>query len=639
MSLHLSKDTEDIYTTQFLSRSQTLAFRGQLPGDSVVFVDQAGQPLCRIEDDEWPLPGNRGRWKWRANDAAVNRLNQQARHLLAHVLFHPDALELSLSTLGNYFNGLKALARACEHHGFQDLGAFFSDDRAGNMILDKVMTSPGRVAFLHIGPGLFNSYHRFGENVVGFRAVLGTTYERLRDELGRYNRRSFQHPVIPWGIYKRLLIDLSNRIDEKLSWLDDPAWRDVIRFHSVEFPRIHNARKMPSPSVKYIKANHPAFFRKVGSVQTLLHELGAMQELARLGIVVYTGCRRGEVSKMEAKAPEQVDEVTYLIYGRTTKSKNARVYWVTNSIGANALRLAMKVRSVIIDGLALDSTADVPLMPQLGGFPNNVRRSKGNDLSYDKDGKEYRTQVNGVLDRVGIDVPRIGSDDYDFLCELSRDCRLDLEKYAVGSKFPFSIHQFRRSLAYFLVRVGGIEFGTIKRQFKQMLAAMARYYTSNVVSSEAELDMEMPQLLDKERMLEIDERMRRHFTNFTELRGAMGTSIRRNIEDANADRQKNVILTSRKRMRKRVEQGEVSYIETPLGACLSVEPCISRVRAEVSACLSCPNAILEQSKLEDVFAELQNAEHPFFAAQAEHFAQFLTGASSITGNREGDTHE
>jgi hypothetical protein len=553
-----------------------------------------------------------------------------------HVLYHPEFLELSLSTLQHYYYGIRALARSCERQGFHDVGTFFSDDRASKLILDDLLDHPGSVGFLHIGAGLFNAFHRFGESAVGFQTCRGKTYNRLRTLLRELNRNSYQHPVIPWAIYKNLLLSISQQIEEGLARLNNPAWVEIIRFHNTENTR--EFRKFPSLTVKFIKREFPEFSERIGSMQALLGELGALQELARLGIMAYTGCRVGEVSTLTHAEPKEVEDSTFLIFGKTTKSMVGDVYWVTNQNGADAVRLALKVREIVIRGLGLDSDSDLPLLPSLVGFPNNVTSSKSRSFSCNNNYKKrHQTNMNGVLERVWISVPTIGQDDYDFLCELSRDCRIDLAKFSVGSEFPFTGHQLRRSLAYFVMRAGGVEIGAMKRQFKQLFVAMARYYTSGVVSTEVEPNMAMTELVAKERLLEIDERLHRHLTNHVELSGAMGTSIKSNIETAVDSSRDEVIEGTRERMLKRVKQGEINYIETPLGACLSKDPCLTRARAEVSACLTCKNAVLELPKLEKTYRLLKISEHPFVAAQAEHFSHYLMGSKSRPGELQGET--
>jgi integrase len=622
MNRSLAHLTETIYEDVVIGAPTEDKAPAHIPDDAIIFVDENGKPTCRFGDSVWIVPGMKHGWHWHVSGPGGCPLFPQAKRLMFDLLYHPHFQDLSLSTLRCYYFGLRALARACHRNAVQEIGTFFSDDRAAQILLDDILRNPGYGSVIQVGTGLYNAFHMLGEKVLGFSTNRRTTYIKLRELLAKKNRTSFQHPVIPWRIYKHLLISVSSRVEAALAWLDDPAWTASIEFHSTE------VRAYPSKSVKYMKRNFPEFVERVDCMPVLFSELGAMQELARLGILLFTGCRTNEVRSLEARVPEQVDESTFLIYGRTTKSTEGDTYWVTNTAGADAVRLALKVRKVIIDGLRLKSDVDLPLMPCVGNFPNNIRTPKGNGYKYNRKARVHATTVNGVLDRLGISLPTITKDDFDFLSELSRDCRLDLEKFPVGSEFPFSAHQFRRSLAYFVLRSVRIEVGAFKRQFKHLLIAMAQYYSSGVVSSELHPDLALVALFSKEQLLEVDERLRHHLTNYSELQGSMGTSIRRNIEDAKEDSLHEVIEFTRERMLKRVRQGEINYLETPLGACLSADPCVPRARGEVSACLDCKNAILEGSKVEVTYRALRASDHPLLMAQAEHFSYFLSGQGS-----------
>jgi hypothetical protein len=103
----------------------------------------------------------------------------------------------------------------------------------------------------------------------------------------------------------------------------------------------------------------------------------------------------------------------------------------------------------------------------------------------------------------------------------------------------------------------------------------------------------------------------------------MGESMRRNIVDAEREDRVKVIESSRKSILRRAKNGEIAYTQTPLGACMSIDPCLTKSRGEVAACLRCKNAVIEQPKAERAYALLKNSEHPFLVSQAEHFSRYL----------------
>jgi len=567
-------------------------------------------------------------------------LYPQAKELMFHVLFHPDFPNLALSTLRTYFMGMKALAKACESCGFQHMGLFFSDDRAAVRILDELERAKSAGSFVHIGGALFNSFARCPKDLVGFEVYRGVAYNRLRKALQDLNRKSYQHPVIPWQIYKFIIASVVTRTDECLVELDDPAWVDIMKFHVTSDRGKWSAAGMPS-SV-YVRTNYPEFASRIGTFERLCGTLGAMQELSRIGILLFTGCRVNEQTSLTPDCLREAKAGTYLLYGRTTKTKKGSVYWVTDESGAKAVRLSLKIRRILMRGAGIERDDEtVPLQPRTVGFPSNIRIPRSDHFSYNKANANAVTPVNGVLDRLGISVPRVEPADYEFLTELSKVSNLNLDRFKIGNIFPITAHQFRRSLAYYAMRSGSVEIGALKRQFKHLNVAMTEHYTSGVVGRADGSNTTMSDLVAKERLAEIDYRMSRHIENFEQLRGGVGTAMRRNVEAASERSSGKVLVIreSRELMMRRVKQGEINYTETPLGACTSTDPCLARGRGEVSACLSCKDAVLEDEKVASVHHTIQKAMHPFFVAQRDHFRSYLLGKVDTADTNRGCAKE
>ena len=598
--------------------------RDNLVTNPVVFVDDNGSILCRLRDDHWTVPQSAATWTWDISNDKENSPLAQARLLLFHVMYHPGLPDLAFSTLSHYYYGLRLLARTCDRLGYSSIGVFFSDDIAGRKILREIESGRGLITFLHIGASLFNASSRIGERILGFSVHHGSTYQRLRHLLRNLNAQSFQHPVIPWGIYKTLICSVIDHIDRSLAWLDDPAWVDCIRYH---ISRRQHTRSRDGLTARYVRAQHPRFAAEIPHYQALLGKLGSFSELARIGILLFTGCRRSEASKLAPDCLDNGKNPIYLIHGQTSKTLKGDTYWVTNRNGAKAVELALKVRQTIADGARAD-IGTLPLYPSLFCFPRRIAHGSSNDFSYTT--SEYsQGKFNGALERIGISIPVITATDFKFLSELSTDSRVNLEKYCIGSPFRFSAHQLRRSFAYYTTRSGRVEIGALRRQFQHLSVAMTRYYASDTVYLDTPDGTSFADLVAKERLLEADERMSSHLNNSSKLSGAMGTSIRKNIERASEKDRPLIIEQTRKRMLKRVAQGEIDYRQTPLGACMSRAPCFSRLRGELSACLKCKDAVLEQPRVEHIYERLQGQDNPFFAAQAEHFSYFLLGKSKL----------
>lgn len=271
----LSDKTKELYTDIFESE-QVRSLE-----NPVVFADENGHPLCYLKDRVWRTPTDEYLY-WETDDPQLDDLYVEAKDLLLHVLYHPQLYDLAASTIRNYQFGLKALAAATLACGYGSLGVFFSTPRAANRIIDRIMESRGRTAFLHIGAGLFNSLVKIDEETLGFRINRGNTYRRLRSLLTDLNKASFQHPVVPWDIYKILIKQVKELTDHYLELLEHPAWCDVLNMFYVRTEgKSHHVKKVTIENI--LTSTYPDFPIKKRRTRWLVYELGSIQELARIG--------------------------------------------------------------------------------------------------------------------------------------------------------------------------------------------------------------------------------------------------------------------------------------------------------------------------------------------------------------------
>lgn len=605
-------------------------------GDPVVFVNRHGKALCHLQDDIWPLPGSEERLHWTTDDDSLRPLLAQAKILFLHVLFHPALLDLSPGTLRHYQYALRSLAAAAKECDCESLGPFFSDSFASNKMLNKVLKSTGRMAMIQAGTGLFNALIRIDEKTLGFRVRRGETYNRLAAARRELHLSRNQHPVIPWDIYKFLIresVFLLKRYRERLR---HPAWVAAINLYFVQMEGASYAQKHRALE-NQLENEYPDFEISKPRMLPILKELGDMQEMARIGIIIFTGCRHAETQELQPKKAKYQQNGAYLIEGESTKLGHGDVSWVTNADGALALDLALEIRKTIATGLAIDAASSIPtVFPSLRCFPKFISKPRSLVQSKDKNSLDQPTGLAGLFNRLGVSVPTISSPSHKFLSDLCQDSNLDIDSYKIGEIFPIKPHHFRRALAYFAMRSGNVEIGALKRQLKHLALAMTEYYSSGALGMDEEGRHSLSDLIEKERYADIDERLRMHLSNAQQLAGPMGTLMRRNVDKETAVDRVRVIEANRKQILRRVRSGEVSYTQTPLGACMSVEPCLSRSRAELSACLRCPSAVVEHPKAQQVYEVLRSADNPFFSAQAEHFSHFLMTSDGSLADQSPD---
>lgn len=84
--------------------------------------------------------------------------------------------------------------------------------------------------------------------------------------------------------------------------------------------------------------------------------------------------------------------------------------------------------------------------------------------------------------------------------------------------------------------------------------------------------------------------------------GVHGRHIERNIKPKGILN----ILKDREVIIGRFKSGELAYTETPLGACLTTQPCDKKALRAVSACISCDKAVIKLTNLLSVIDKTQS---------------------------------
>lgn len=201
----------------------------------------------------------------------------------------------------------------------------------------------------------------------------------------------------------------------------------------------------------------------------------------------------------------------------------------------------------------------------------------------------------------------------DFNCLQSTDPERDFtleSKFSVGESWPFTPHQFRRSLAYYATNSGFVSLPSLKRQFKHMLLEVTKYYGknfSNMKTIFGYYDEELDKfILPKGHIaLEVqtgipmaiaEDILREVFDSETVLFGKSGAYIER--QKPKHESQEVSIITNRADTLKRAENGEISYSRTLLGGCTKVGGCDCAMLGEVTGCLTSECAIIKPKNVQ-----------------------------------------
>lgn len=182
-----------------------------------------------------------------------------------------------------------------------------------------------------------------------------------------------------------------------------------------------------------------------------------------------------------------------------------------------------------------------------------------------------------------------------------KDWRND-KKFAVGSQWEFKSHQYRRSLAVYSIQSGLVSLGGLQIQLKHLFREMTLYYgrgasqadrlfKSNGLGKEiSQIKPEIEALAYIKNVIFSDEH----------LYGNHGKDVEKNIKQGLNE---NFLISNRKSIISKFQNGEMSYKETPLGGCTSIEICDSKLTRSITACFECKSGVLKDSKLSNVIGK------------------------------------
>lgn len=174
----------------------------------------------------------------------------------------------------------------------------------------------------------------------------------------------------------------------------------------------------------------------------------------------------------------------------------------------------------------------------------------------------------------------------------------------MGSIWRFTIHQFRRSLSFYVAQSALVSLPSLKRQLKHVSREMTIYYSqSSSQNYDATGQEHIAQLIKREKP-EADAiaYISDVLSSGEPLYGAHGTFIDRNKPSSNKQL---VFSDSREELIKQFKKGEIAYTQTPLGACTTVAPCDQKLLRSMTSCLTCSRSVIKQSKLDRVIARQQ----------------------------------
>lgn len=341
---------------------------------------------------------------------------------------------------------------------------------------------------------------------------------------------------------------------------------------------------------------------KIEDVSNLCRFLSTVQFCCKTLIHAFSGMRNGEVRSLKRNCLEKrtykgVDTLNLL--GVTTKfapGSGSPTYWVTSPEVHCAIKASESILKLISEHInkPIDELYLFTSTSHLNFSNGNFHLQSDTPILGDLRNFLYNDRV------FSDDAFRITEEDLHFLekADPLREWGLE-QKFKKGNLWPFSTHQFRRSLAIYGLSSGLVSLSSLKRQFKHISLAMTLYYVRGLLSQE-KLFGESPRHFRNE-VLSIKSLVQALDyislqTSTEKLAGAHGTYIENKVKSLGIA----AIKASREETISRFRNGEINYHATPTGGCISVEPCLRPIHSPLNRCADCSKRVLIISKAKEV---------------------------------------
>lgn len=609
--------------------------------DFIICRDVNGKPTAVYGDPVWDL--NPVRLKanriskigfntiFDGDNKNQEPLIQEMRWLLFCLFFYVNSGHLgriSAGVLGQYFLTLRTAARFCYSQKNNPL--------VGIISLQQLFTNPAYLnAYRHwMDKNMLGQTQRtLMRSLISHMVAIGE--ERLGYKLtgvfdldfGADDYASKQHPVIPTRIYldlinslgcwMDLLYDHRNSIEQFLKSFEHPLYGYTIN---------HQRKISNGLSVFELEFDKAVKKHKLGKVfagdlscagrGVLSSAVLKIQWILKTVIHTYTGMRDQEVMRLPYNCLDEDEVVAALkddngavrdkpmivkVISSTTKFTGYRkaVSWLATDEVVRAVEVARSICRAIskLFGVKFE---DMPLFLNpaiINRCDTKIGVSTWNEVS-----KPRFLMDCFVIQTSDLQELQVSDPSRDFSSE---------EAFKVGSPWPLTSHQFRRSLAFYGSSSGFISLSTLRKQFKHLSTQMTRYYANNFEKlktifgyyDEKVGDFVLPKnhvLFEYQTGVPMNiayDLLAHAFGNDAPLFGGVGSFI--SNQRGKMDSGEIHIVELRKETQKQAEDGKVSYHPTLLGGCTYIGKCESYLLGVVTTCINCKDGIIEKHKLED----------------------------------------
>lgn len=562
-------------------------------------------------------------------DGRFDNLKNEAKFLVFCLVYFSSAGRmgaLSVATLRNSHYILMSLAKYC--------AAQESKPLIGLLSLRQMLTTPVYLAAFmrdnQLGVARKKILRALLVQLVGVgEDRLGYRVQGLELEYGRFEFK--QHPVIPTSIYLNTINYLADQVDHVHKYMDrlEPF---IVRFIDKEYGGYSRLKATRQRLEEHGLTNFAATVEEYGLQDFFVGDfaceerrglgriLSNIQYLVKTVIHCYTGMRDQEVLRLPYNCISQAEITPALVdtdgivrnkavlvdlISTTTKftGYKAEASW----LAASEVVKAIDVARAVCRSLSRFYDVSLDVAPLLISPTVLIRR----------DHKELASQGLGNMRLESLaKATKISPSDLVELEASAPERSFDTEaSFKVGAPWPFTSHQFRRSLAFYGSSSGFISLPSLKKQFKHLTIQMSRYYANNFDQLKTVFGYYDPKTgeyvlpnnhmaYDFQTGVPISvayDLLTEVLGSDTRLFGGVGSYVekqRQRLDDGEV-----LIEDVREETLKRVEQGHISYRKTFLGACMKTGPCEAFMLGNYITCLSCPGSLIKPDRLDQAIGE------------------------------------
>lgn len=514
---------------------------------------------------------------------------------------------ISISTIMSYYKAIKHCAKYCEKNNLS-----IKKILQNHELMTKYISTISTRNILTGLSSVLTHLIKIPSDITGYKVLSTIKFNTIKRKLNTLDEDK-QHPVIPSRILAELINQLSKFISNFFKIKDRffyfiKATLECDRYARSESLQVkigYKARDF-KPFFKEAAQEHGLwnFFHEnnIINMPSLSTFIVRLQHATRIMIHIFTGMRSSESLSITINSLQSYGNI-YKIKGYTSKlvGQKKMTSWITSKDIVEAYEIAELLAKLVY--MKIEVINDLKPL-----FVSTSYLSLSNSVSYDGINLKVATasikanEIYNILDQTKF---KVTNQDINELEKINPFRAWESEKaFSIGTTWRFTIHQFRRSLAFYVAQSALVSLPSLKRQLKHISRDMTIYYCqANELSNEFISDSHFSTLIRHEKP-EADAcaYINDILMSSDPLYGAHGTFIKKH----GSHQKENLILKEdRDKLIENFKKGEIAYTETPLGACTTITPCDEKLLRSITACLTCARSVIKMHKLDRVIGRQQ----------------------------------